>query len=281
MSDTPENKPEEQEQQNDTTEVANNESECTTQGTGESGFDINTVIEDAKKVILSPVEFYKNMPQSGGYANPLVFAVAMALATAVIFFVFNVIGLAKFNPIMAGIGGLSLIIMMPIGVILGCFIGAAILFVIWKLMGSDKSYEVAFRCVAYSMAIMPVIAAISFIPYIANIVKTLWSCFLLYLASIHVHGLKDQNAKIVFGVLAAILVITGIKSENSARKLAAWTDKYAKEYKQGSIGNALKNLENADEMTPEEAGKEFGKFMKGLEEFSKGVEESTKEEKKD
>lgn len=279
MSDTPENKPEEQEQ-TDNTEVVSNDTDNSSGDSGNS-FDINTVIEDAKKVILSPVEFYKNMPQTGGYANPLVFAVAMALATAVIFFVFSMIGLAKFNPIMAGIGGLSLLIMMPIGVIIGCFIGAAILFVIWKLMGSEKSYEVAFRCVAYSMAIMPVIAVISFIPYIANIVKTVWSCFLLYVASIHVHELKDQTAKIVFGVIAALLVFTGIGSERTARKWTSMADKYQKEYKRGSIGSALERLENADEMTPEEAGKEFGKFMKGLEEFSKGVEESTKEEKKD
>lgn len=279
MSDTPENKPEEQEQ-TDNTEVVSNDTDSSSVDSGNS-FDINTVIEDAKKVILSPVEFYKNMSQTGGYANPLVFAVAMAIATAVVLFVFSIIGLAKFNPIMAGIGGLSLLIMMPIGVILGCFVGAAILFVIWKLMGSEKSYEVAFRCVAYSMAIMPVIAVISFIPYVANIVKTLWSCFLLYVASIHVHGLKDQTSKIVFGVIAAILVLTGIGSERATRNITSLADKFQKEYKRGSIGSALESLENADEMTPEEAGKEFGKFIKGLEEFSKGVEESTKEEKKD
>jgi uncharacterized membrane protein YdjX (TVP38/TMEM64 family) len=40
--------------------------------------------------------------------------------------------------------GFGAIIFMPIAVAIGSFIGAAILFVIWKLMGSQEDYETAY-----------------------------------------------------------------------------------------------------------------------------------------
>ena len=55
----------------------------------------------------------------------------------------------------------------------------------------------------------------------------------------------------------------------------------AKQYqgsaKDGSIGAALQDMENIEDMTPEEAGKQFGELLKGLEQFAEGMEESVEE----
>ena len=40
-----------------------------------TNFDFGTVIDDAKKVITDPIAFYRSMPTTGGYANPLIFAI--------------------------------------------------------------------------------------------------------------------------------------------------------------------------------------------------------------
>jgi hypothetical protein len=244
-------------------------------------FNIGIVIEQAKKVVLDPIGFYRNMPTSGGYANPIIFLVVMTAATMVIAFVFSLIGLAKFNPMIGGVMTISMLIIMPIFAVLGSFIAAAIMFVIWKLMGSQKDYETAYRCVAYSFAIGPVIAVISFIPYVANLVKALWGCFLLYTASVEVHDIKAKTAMIVFGIFAALNIMMSVGVERSARTFQSKFGNYNKEiekaYNEGSVGAALEKMENMDEMTPEEAGKQFGELMKGLGEFSKAMEESAAE----
>lgn len=258
----------------------------TTQTESEA-FNLNTVINDAKKVIFDPVGFYKPMPTTGGYVNPLIFVAVMVAATMLIGFVLNLIGLVKFNAIVGGGVGLSMLVIGPIVGVIASFIVAGIMFVIWKLMGSEKDYEAAYRCVAYSSAIAPVIAVISLIPYVAGLIKALWSGFLIYTASIEVHKIKAQTAMIVIGILTALNVIVGFSSERTMRSFSgkmAGFEQAAKEleksYKSGSIGAAAKHLENIDEMTPEEAGKQMGEFLKGLEDFSKGLEESVKENEK-
>jgi len=245
-----------------------------------SGFNLATVIDTAKAVITNPVGFYKLMPTGGGYVQPVIFVVVMSVLTAVVAMVFGVLGLG-----VAGTAfGVGAIIFIPIFSTIGSFIGAAILFVIWKLMGSEKDYETAYRCTAYAFAIAPLMATISFIPYIAGIIQKVWGAFLMYTASTEVHKLKAQTAKIVFGVLAVIGILFGYSSEKAVRNFADQTEswgniaeKLEKDYKEGSLGDAAKKFENLDEMTPEEAGKQVGEFIKGLEKFSKGIEESTTE----
>jgi len=221
-------------------------------------FDISTVIADAKKVIFSPTTFYKEMPHSGGFANPAIFAAVMAFAMGVIFAIYSLFGM-KF-----GGAGLASIIMFPIFGLIGSFIGGVILFVIWKLMGSEKSYETAYRCVAYSYAIGPILAVISFVPYLAGIAKTLWGCFLMFVASKEVHQIKEKTAKLVFGILAAIGVFFGLSSEYTARNYLSKIEKYTKD-----VG-----LDNIENMTPEQLGENTGKFLEGL---NRALEEANKD----
>jgi len=247
-------------------------------------FDFGTVIEEAKRVIFDPVGFYKSMPITGGYANPIIFLVVMVAATMLIGFVLNLIGLVKFNAIAGGAISISMLIVGPIVGVIASFIVAGVMFVIWKLMGSERDYEAAYRCVAYSTAIAPVIAIISLIPYLAGLIKALWTGFLIYTASIEVHKIKSQTAMIVIGILTALNVIIGFGAERATRHIQGElkgfekaAQEFEKSYKSGSIGEAAKNLEKMGEMTPEEAGKQMGEFLKGLEKFSEGLEESVKE----
>jgi len=246
----------------------------------DSTFNLGTVIDDAKKVITNPVDFYRNMPTEGGYADPLIFVAVMGAVTGLLTTIFSLVGLGVPGGMIGGFA-LMAIIMIPIAFVIGSFIGAAIIFVVWKLMGSDKDYETAYRCTAYSFAISPVMAIISIIPYLAGIIKTLWGFFLLYVASIEVHQIKAQTAKIVFGVLTAIFVFVGFGAERSARNIAHWGDRAEKAMSNANVPEMFKDLENMEDMTPEEAGKQVGEFMKGLGAFSKGMEEAIKEAEKE
>jgi len=238
-------------------------------------FNLGTVIDDAKKVITNPIEFYRNMPTEGGLSNPLIFVAVIGAITGLIISVYSIIGIGANNGMFAGGIAIGAIIVFPIMAVIGSFIGAAVIFVVWKLMGSDKTYEVAYRCTAYSFAIAPIVLLISFIPYIAGIIKTLWSCYLFYIASIEVHKLKAQTAKVVFGVFAVIGALMGVGSEHAARN---FTNTFERAMSDSNIPEVFKDIENLEDMSPEEVGEKMGEFMKGLNKVLEEAEREAKEE---
>ena len=239
-------------------------------------YNLESVIEDFKKVITDPAGFYRAMPTDGGFVNPLIFIVVMAAVSGVLMAILSLVGLGAGSSMMGGTG-FMMIIMLPIGAAIGSFIAAGLLFVLWKLMGSTKNYETAYRCIAFATAIMPITTVLSIIPYLGTIVKNLWGTFLLFTASTEVHAIKQQTAKIVFAVLAAITVLVGVNSEYKMRQFQSHFEKVFEQAKANpNIGGVFKGLENMEDMTPEEAGKKMGELLKGMEEFGKGMEETIK-----
>ncbi len=226
--------------------------------------DFSQIPSQAIRVITDPVGFYRDMPKSGGFLEPLVFLVVMALVAGVVMAILSLIGLG--GP-MGGFGtaGFAAIVMVPIGALIGGFIGAAILYVIWMLMGSKESYETAFRCIAYASAIYPVLAVVRSIPYLGGVIGVLWGLFLMVVASEQVHKIAKNTAYVVFGIIALILVVMNVGAERTARKFMA-----SGEHISESMMEQAKRMED---MTPEEAGKAVGEFLKGLEQAAEGQKE--------
>lgn len=217
-------------------------------------FDIGQVVEQAKSVITNPVGYFQTMPKSGGYANPVIFVAVMGAIMGLVSAVISLFG----SPVGMLAAGLGAIIIMPIFAVIGAFIGAAILFVIWKLMGSEENYETAFRCQASIAAIYPITALLAIVPYLGTIIAIAWGAFLLIEASVSVHGRPRRTAQIVFGILAVLMIFSNIASERAARQMEArWAE-------------AGKEFEGIEDMSPEEAGRKMGEFFKGLEEAQKG-----------
>ncbi len=207
-----------------------------------------------KQIITDPVEFYKQMPKSGGFVTPLVFMVLMGVAGGVVQAVLGIIGLSP-------AGSVFSIIFIPAFVAIFGFVGAAILFIIWKLMGSQESYETAYRCGAYAGAIVPVTTLLSPIPYLGPIIGIVWTTYLLVVASMEVHSLPSKLAWTVFGALCVFFSIVFLSTNYAGRQMTKNMDSWQKgmERKMGDM----------EEMTPEEAGKALGDFMKGLKESQK------------
>ena len=229
-----------------------------------AGFDFGTVIDQIKQVITDPVGFFKAMPKSGGYAEPLIFLLVAAAIGGVVVAVLSIIGLTP-GP---GFVGVAAIIAFPIGALIGGFIGAAILFVIWKLMGSPEDYETAYRCVAYMGALMPVFAVLMVIPYIGTIIRVLWTTWLLIIQSVEVHGRAKQTAQLVFGILGALGILFGLSSEYTQRQLVSQSEQVLENFNEAQS----RALENLEDMTPEEMGQAMGEFLKGMEEAAKQQE---------
>jgi uncharacterized protein YacL len=161
------------------------------------------------------------MPKSGGFLEPLVFAVIMGFIVGIIQAILSFIGLGPGAGYGGGMHGFSMIIFMPIAAAIGSFIGGAILFIIWKLMGSQEDYEAAYRCGAYLMALSPITAIIGAIPYAGGLISMGIYLFYLVTASVHVHNIPSQKAWLVFGILAIIFAVLGLNMERKARNMGS------------------------------------------------------------
>ncbi len=208
--------------------------------------------QTAVNVVTKPVEFFQGMPKTGGFLEPLVFVVIMGVIAGIIHAILNFIGLGQAAGHGAGMmSGFGVIIFMPIAAAVGSFVGAAVLFVIWKLMGSQENYETAYRCSAYLAALAPVTAMISVIPYAGGMVNMAIYTFFLVTASIYVHNLPSQKAWMVFGIIAVIFALMTVYSEYKARNMGSEMEKWRrmgddmrKEYRESA-----KDMEkSADEM---------------------------------
>jgi hypothetical protein len=200
-------------------------------------------------VITDAAGFYKGMPKSGGFGDPLFFVLMMAAVSAVLGAVLSIFG-AGFAPTL-GAALISILLMPIFAGVLG-FVGAGVLFVVWRMIGSRESYETAYRCGAYSMAIAPITTVLGIIPYLGTLIAIGWGFYLVVVASEHVHKVAPPTARIAFGVLFGIFALMSISSQMAARKM------------QGKVEALHEEMERMEDMSPEEAGKAVGEFLKGL-----------------
>jgi hypothetical protein len=177
---------------------------------------VDGIINTLKMVITNPVEFFRTMPKTGGLADPLVFAVVIGLLVGVIQAVIGFVTLS------GGLRWASLVAVIwgPVGALIGSFIGAAILFVIWKIMGSNEDYEVAYRCTAYAYAIAPIMVLAGLVPYVGSLVGLAWGLYLIVTASVEVHKIAARTAWLVFGIITVLLAVMSVGAAITARRVS-------------------------------------------------------------
>jgi hypothetical protein len=180
--------------------------------------DFAAMPQTALRVITKPADFFKTMPKAGGFLEPLVFAVIMGVVAGIIQTVWRFLGFGFGS----GIGpSLYPIITMLIAAAIGSFIGAAVLFVIWKLMGSQENYETSYRCMAYFMALAPITAIISVIPYGGTVINMAIFVFYIVIASTNAHNITAKKAWLVFGIIGIVLALFNLKSEYTLRNISS------------------------------------------------------------
>jgi hypothetical protein len=173
--------------------------------------------QTALRVITKPTDFFRTMPKSGGFLEPLVFAVSMGVIAGIIQAIWRFLGFGFGS----GMGpSLYPIIVMVIAAAIGSFVGAAVLFVIWKLMGSTENYETSYRCMAYFMALAPITAIFSVIPYAGTVINMAIFVFYIVIASTNVHNIAAKKAWLVFGIIGVVLALFSLRSEYALRNIS-------------------------------------------------------------
>ncbi|OGP67655.1 MAG: hypothetical protein A2031_05160 [Deltaproteobacteria bacterium RBG_19FT_COMBO_43_11] len=178
----------------------------------------------AVNVVTKPAEFFKKMPKTGGFLEPLIFAAIMGFITGIIHFIINILGLSYIER--EFMGSVGLVIFLPLAAVVGSFVGAAIIYVIWKLMGSEENYETSYRCAAYLMALAPIVAIIGIIPYVGGLINMAIYVYYIVIASTQVHNIASQKAWLVFGIIGAIFALIGITAEYKARNMFPTAEQY-------------------------------------------------------
>ncbi|KJU84271.1 membrane protein containing Yip1 domain protein [Candidatus Magnetobacterium bavaricum] len=171
----------------------------------------------AIRVLTAPSGFFRGMPQRGGFMGPLVFMIVMGVFSGLLK---AAISILEFK-ILAGIGKVVVaFVFVPVTVSLLGFVAAAVLFVIWRLMGSKQSYQTSYRCVAYMSALMPVLVVVSGVPFWGGLVGIALVFFLIVIVSTEVHGISLARARFVFAVLALLLIVMYVNAEHDRKQLA-------------------------------------------------------------
>jgi hypothetical protein len=153
-------------------------------------------IETWKEVMQKPSDFYRKMPTTGGYADPLTFAAISYIIYGLLVGLFNR-GMMENMYDSMGVDGfgfsttIMIVILIPIMGIISLFIGAAILYFIYKIFGGTGTYEGTVRFMSYATAVQ----IISWIPFVGFIVG-LYKIYLYIVGGMVVHNVSMGRSAI-------------------------------------------------------------------------------------
>lgn len=242
----------------------------------------SSIINTQKRVIIEPSSFYQAMPVEGGFLAPTVFILAMSLLSALILGLWLLFGIGTAAAMFAG---LASFVMLPIFTVIASFLGAAALFAIWKLMGSKTSYQAAFRCLAYSTAILPIVAIANLIPYLGQALSIVWGLWLMIIASEHVHQLEPQIPWRVFGVLGIVLLYLNLNAQYQARQTQLMVEDWQEKSRQltsDQLGNGASDFiagirqGSGQPLSPQEKA-ELDDATQAMAEFAQGIQSAVEE----
>jgi len=171
-------------------------------------------IETCKEVILRPSDFYRRMPTTGGYSEPVIFAVISIIIGLILkaivsygMFIFGIhsriltfgsIPVSKFD-----FSAFPHVIELFFTTIAGIFIGSLILNFLYKKLGGTGSYEGTVRFMCYGQAIN----LISWIPLL-NLIAIIYALYIFIVGGSFVHNVSNgKSAVIVLLVYPVILIL--------------------------------------------------------------------------
>ena len=164
---------------------------------------VQSFINAVRSVVTAPVGFFRSIRREGDFVNPLIFAIICYEVSAILGGLLSLVGVSMGGT--RGFGSfLVSIILAPIGVVIGLFIGAGILhLLVMLIVGSRNSgYEGTFRVGAYSS----VTSLVSWIPFIGWI-ASLYGIYLAIMGIREVHNTTTGRAALVVLIPAVVVFL--------------------------------------------------------------------------
>ncbi len=242
----------------------------------QKGFDFSEIPTTAIAVVSQPATFFREMPKTGGYVEPLIFMVVIGVVSGLIQ---AVLSLLHVNMVGSAMVGIAAVIVMPVVILIGGFIAAGITFALWKIMGSQENYETAYRCCAYASAVSPITTMLGVIPYIGSTIGIIIGTYYLVVASVEVHRISAKKAWTVFGAIAAAFILLSISGQFAARKMAGNAERFRKEME--DAGREMQKSAEQSRKAAEEAARAAQQQMEEQQRAThQQMQEQTEEMKK-
>ncbi|MBV9009374.1 MAG: YIP1 family protein [Verrucomicrobia bacterium] len=168
----------------------------------------NAFIETMKLVLTQPGAAFTAMKRAGGFTEPLLYALIGSCIGAIVslclwmfmpaFGGFSTLGTYRGSPMLhAYFGGITyffLFLFVPFGVIIGAFLGSAILHVCLMIVGGAKQpFETTFRVLCFAMgSVDPLLI----IPFCGGLIVGVWRIVLIIIGLARAHDTDTGRAAI-------------------------------------------------------------------------------------
>jgi hypothetical protein len=177
-------------------------------------------------LIVNPVDFFRTMPKTGGFLDPLLYVILTTLlgvaVNAVEMFVSRGAGIRDLG--MVGVW----LVTVPLIILILSFFFSGICYAVWALMGSKEDFETSYRCMAYMQIFFPVTILLGIVPYL-GLLGIAWWLYLMVIATREVHKASVMPAVAVFGIIAAVSGLMYYNSVSSTMKSKERIEEYTKE----------------------------------------------------
>lgn len=172
---------------------------------------VAALVETSTAVLLGPTDFFRRMPVAGGIGAPFGYAVVVGYAGLLAQAIYQALlqiglggtlaGLGRDGEVgqvlalvQGGVGLMIQVILGPIIVTMGLFLGAGLYHVVLLLLGGAlRDFEATFRVVAYSQAV----SALLLLPLCGGLVAFWWWLALLTIGLAEAHGIGRGKSLMV------------------------------------------------------------------------------------
>lgn len=179
---------------------------------------VPAAFDTIKAVLLTPTEFFRAMPKTGGIGAPLAYGVIVGYVGLLVAAMYNLmtqtlIGsafrdlqdtpLARIAPYLeGGVGLVGQVIFGPVWLLIGLFIGAGIYHVVLMILGQARQgFETTLRVVCFSQSA----AVLQVIPFCGGLIMAVWMIVANIIGLAEAHGIGRGSAAIA--VLAPIVLM--------------------------------------------------------------------------
>jgi hypothetical protein len=179
----------------------------------ERGF-FNAFIETLAMVLTKPDLAFRTMKTEGGLPEPLIYALIGGCVGGIVSLLLS-LGLQSMGlfaqqdafTVMAGmgIGSIAFIVLIPIFIVVGLFIGTAIVHLCLMIVGgANKSFEVTFRVLAFSQGST---GPLQMIPVCGGLIAGVWALVVNCIGLARAH--ETSTGRAVLAVLLPLVVCCG------------------------------------------------------------------------
>src|SRR4029453_795230 len=180
----------------------------------ERGF-VNAFIETLAMVLTKPDQAFRTMKTEGGLAEPLIYALIGGCVGGIVSLLLS-LGLQSMGLFAGqrdtfaalagiGVGSIALIVLVPVFILIGLFIGAAIIHLCLMIVGgANKPFEATFRVLAFSQGST---GPLQIIPLCGGLISGVWALVVNCIGLARAH--ETTTGRAVLAVFLPLVVCCG------------------------------------------------------------------------